>query len=104
MNRALLALVLSVAAISAADARQPRNGYAREAFRREHPCPSTGQPAGPCPGFVIDHDEPLCAGGADAPENMRWQEEGEAAVKDALEREVCRAMREVCRAMRERGQ
>jgi hypothetical protein len=94
MTRAFLAFVLSVALLSAADARQSRNGYARAAFRAAHPCPSTGLVTGPCPGFVIDHDEPLCAGGADSPENMRWQEEREAAEKDALERDVCRAMRE----------
>jgi hypothetical protein len=24
------------------------------------------------PGYVIDHFEPLCAGGADDPSNMQW--------------------------------
>jgi hypothetical protein len=69
-----------------------RNGWARETFRRGHPCPATGLTRGPCPGFVIDHDEPLCAGGADSPENMLWQAESHAATKDTLERDVCRAM------------
>lgn len=41
-------------------------------FKREHPCPSTGHPRGPCPGWQVDHIEPLCAGGRDATDNMQW--------------------------------
>jgi hypothetical protein len=74
-------------------AKTPRNGYAREAFRSTHPCPATGETRGPCAGYVIDHIEPLCAGGADAPENMQWQAADEALLKDDFEREVCAAMR-----------
>ena len=36
----------------------------------------------------------ICAGGADAPFNMHWQERRESLVKDRLERAVCRAMRQ----------
>ena len=28
---------------------------------------------GACPGFVVDHIQPLKRGGMDAPENMQWQ-------------------------------
>ncbi|WP_198033126.1 HNH endonuclease [Methylosinus sp. PW1] len=92
-TRAIFILLGIVGILGAADARQSRSGRAREAFRRANPCPSTGLTTGPCPDYVIDHDEPLCAGGEDAPGNMRWQEEAEAAEKDGLERAVCRAMR-----------
>ena len=27
----------------------------RTAFKREHPCPATHLPTGPCPGYIIDH-------------------------------------------------
>jgi hypothetical protein len=30
-------------------------------------------PRGACPGYVIDHINPLECGGADAPFNMQWQ-------------------------------
>jgi hypothetical protein len=49
-----------------------RSAAAKRAFRKQHPCPSTGKIAGNCPGYEIDHVTPLCCGGTDAPENMRW--------------------------------
>lgn len=58
-------------------------------FRRANPCPATGQPHGKCPGYVIDHITPLCACGADSPENMQWQTNAEAKAKDRLERQQC---------------
>lgn len=65
----------------------------RAAFKRANPCPSTGLRRGSCPGFVVDHIRPLCAGGADRPGNMQWQERTEAARKDVEERRECRALR-----------
>jgi hypothetical protein len=84
---------LLIIADTPAEAKAHRSGWARMAFRAGHPCPSTGATRGACPGFVIDHSEPICAGGADAPFNMRWQARPESLVKDRLERAVCRAMR-----------
>lgn len=63
-------------------ARDPR---ARNAFKRSHPCPSTGKTTGSCPGYVIDHVKPLKRGGADSPENMQWQTERAAKIKDRTE-------------------
>jgi hypothetical protein len=63
-------------------ARDPR---ARNEFRRNHPCPSTGKASGSCPGYVIDHVQPLKRGGADTPANMQWQTEGAAKLKDRTE-------------------
>lgn len=48
---------------------------------------STGRQRGPCPGYVIDQLKPLVCGGADAPENMRWQSVADA--KDGWERREC---------------
>ena len=69
-----------------ADARQPRSHSAKATFQRLYHCPSTGKARGPCPGYVIDHVTPLCAGGADDPLNMQWQTIREAKIKDREER------------------
>jgi hypothetical protein len=74
---------------------QPGQRSAAEvlAFKRENPCPSTGQRRGACPGHVIDHVEPLCNGGPDHRTNMQWQTVADAKAKDVHERRLCRALR-----------
>lgn len=62
-------------------------------FKRQSPCPATGERRGACPGWIIDHVSPLCAGGADDPSNMQWQTVADAKKKDIEERATCRAMR-----------
>ena len=47
----------------------------------------------PCPGYIIDHVTPLCAGGSDKPTNMQWQTVADAKAKDRIEREQCRVRR-----------
>lgn len=49
-----------------------RSTAARAAFVRVHPCPSTGEVTGACPGWSVDHVIPLAVGGADDPINMQW--------------------------------
>jgi hypothetical protein len=56
---------------------------------KAHPCPSTGKTRGACPGYVVDHVTPLCAGGADRPSNMQWQTVSAAKIKDRDERAQC---------------
>ena len=85
---ALAALLLLFPGITEA-----RSAVARAAFQRAHPCPSTGAARGPCPGYVVDHIKPLCAGGADSPRNMQWQTLPAAKRKDARERRRCRPAR-----------
>lgn len=89
MRAAVATLLLVACAATAA----PRSSAERAAFVREHPCPATGQRRGACPGYVVDHVEPLCAGGADSRRNMQWQAAADALRKDAEERRRCRAMR-----------
>lgn len=67
-----------------------RDLSARAEFQRLNPCPANGARRGPCPGYVVDHVVPLCAGGADAPRNMQWQERAESFAKDIQERRQCR--------------
>jgi hypothetical protein len=86
--RALL-LALALAACTSA---APRSRAVRAEFMREHPCPATSATQGACHGWIVDHVEPLCAGGQDAPANMQWQTVEEAKAKDRLEVARCRAM------------
>jgi len=88
--RTRLALLLLTLAFLCAGAR---NHAERRAFIAANPCPATGKPAGPCPGWVIDHVVPLCAGGADHRSNMQWQTVAEAKAKDREERAQCRLKR-----------
>lgn len=71
-----------------------RDHRALRAFRLDNPCPTTGQVKGACPGWVVDHIVPLCAGGADKPINMQWQAKAIAKEKDADELRLCRWIRE----------
>lgn len=50
---------------------------------RENPCPAAGERKGSCPGndYVIDHIEPLCAGGEDHKRNMQLQTVGDVRKK-----------------------
>jgi hypothetical protein len=84
----LLALLLGFAVIG--EAKTYRDPHQRTAFVKEHPCPSTHKTRGACPGYVVDHIKPLCAGGPDRPSNMQWQGVEESKSKDRLEREQCK--------------
>lgn len=83
-------IILLALAPLAADARQPRSQAAIGEFKRQHPCPATNLPRGSCPGWIIDHIIPLCAGGADNPGNMQWQSSPDAKAKDREERQQCK--------------
>lgn len=84
----LAALVL-LAPISQATERSAAQVLA---FKRANPCPATGERRGACPGYIVDHVHPLCAGGPDHPSNMQWQTVAESRKKDADERRMCRKM------------
>lgn len=88
MKSFLVALMLLLA--TDADARSAAEVHT---FKREHHCPSTGKAKGRCPGWIVDHIVPLCAGGADKPENMQWQTVEDAKAKDKLEWAQCRKLR-----------
>lgn len=73
-----------------AEAKQNRSHIAIAEFKRQQPCPATGRQKGSCPGWIIDHVHPLCAGGTDAPINMQWQTVSDAKTKDRVERKMCK--------------
>jgi hypothetical protein len=83
-----IALLLLAAVALPCDAVE-RSRAERSAFVYEHPCPATGSP-GPCPGWVVDHVIPLCAGGPDKRYNMQWQAVPEGKYKDVYEHRFCR--------------
>ena len=83
---------LAALVITHTDARTHRSGNEIKIFKFLHPCPATGAQSGACPGFVIDHVLPLCAGGPDKHTNMQWQTTADARKKDVLERRQCAAI------------
>lgn len=88
MRPALLLLALAISL--PADARPQRDHKAIAAFKRENPCPSTGQRRGACPGWVVDHVKALACGGPDHPSNLQWQTVADAKAKDRWERRECK--------------
>jgi hypothetical protein len=75
----------SQAATRTADGKIKRSQKAKDDFKHQHPCPSTGKTSGACSGYVIDHVQALKHGGADAPGNMQWQTTQAAKAKDKWE-------------------
>lgn len=71
----------------------PRSVAVKLEFKRHYPCPSTGRAEGACPGWVMDHRMPLCAGGEDDASNMQWQTVADAKAKDVDERRLCRNLK-----------
>ena len=87
--RGLLLLPLLLGFAGIAEGSTYRDPHQRAAFVNQHPCPSTRETRDACPGWVVDHIKPLCAGGADRPSNMQWQTVAEGKKKDKLERKQC---------------
>ena len=69
-----------------------RSAAVKAEFERQHSCPSTGKTKGKCPGYIVDHVNPLECGGADEVSNMQWQAIAAAKAKDKTERQ-CRIVR-----------
>src|SRR5207302_639301 len=88
-----LLIVASILLSSSANAETHRDAHQRALFIKSHPCPANGKTRGACPGYVVDHIKPLCAGGPDRPPNMQWQTVAEAKKKDRLEAQECRTKR-----------
>ena len=83
----LAAMLISYPALSGRDRHMVME------FKRANPCPATGQSRGTCPGWIVDHIHPMCAGGEDAPHNMQWQTIEAAKIKDREEARQCAALR-----------
>jgi hypothetical protein len=92
VNRFTIAVAALLCGAIAAEAASPSHS-AKADFQRATPCPANDARRGRCPGYVIDHIIPLCAGGADTPANMQWQTIADARRKDAEEATLCRSLR-----------
>lgn len=90
----VLALASAVLTIPA-DARIHRSAAEVLAFKRQSPCPATGLRRGSCPGYQVDHVQPLCSGGPDTRENMQWLTVEDHRVKTRQDLRVCRYLRRV---------
>lgn len=55
-----------------ADGSIHRRSDVINAYRKLHPCPSTGKNTGACSGWALDHIIPLASGGCDAVSNLAW--------------------------------
>jgi hypothetical protein len=89
----VLAAILVLAASAASACPAHRSVSQRALFTSANVCPSLGVIASSCPGFVVDHLIPLCAGGPDTAKNMQWQTIAESKQKDKVERAQCAALR-----------
>lgn len=87
---ALIALAAGLLVQVDVHARIPRSSAAVAEFKRQNPCPINSARRGPCPGYEVDHIEPLCAGGPDAPANMQWLTRQEHREKTRLDVMRCR--------------
>ena len=63
-----------------------RSGNTKKVFQSLKPCPTTHSTTGRCPGYIMDHINPLVCGGPDTPDNLQWQTIAEAKAKDKWER------------------
>lgn len=77
-------VVTSLVLCGKSDAAQ-RSQAQRHLFARTHACPATHLRKLPCPGYIIDHVNPLCKGGPDLASNMQWQTVAAAKAKDKWE-------------------
>lgn len=85
----LLALIVLALAFSA-EAKTQRSYAAKQEFKRLQPCPANGNKRGPCPGYQIDHANPLKCSGADHHSNMQWLTVDQHKEKTAREANWCR--------------
>ena len=90
LSATLASSLLVVLAVSAAQAA-PRSSTAVRQFKAQQPCPATGAPRGPCPGWQIDHREALVCGGRDDLENLQWLTVEEHKAKTRVEVKLCRS-------------
>jgi hypothetical protein len=89
----VLIVGLTLVSLCCQAAATPRSPKVYRKFRYENPCPSTGLIRRACPGFVVDHIVPLCTDGPDRVDNMQWQDQAAAILKDREELRECAALR-----------
>jgi len=76
-----------------AGAVQARPAAALRTFKQANPCPATGAVRGQCPGYVVRHVEPVCAGGAATAGNLQWLSLAQAKAQGRWDRQYCQFQR-----------
>lgn len=76
-----------------ADGSIKRSTAVLGAFKRIHPCPSTGLTTGACAGWAMNHVIPLACGGCDSVANLDWMPDeikscAEPWCRDRYERKI----------------
>ena len=89
----MMPCILLVAALSLPAMAGQRSAAEVLAFKRAVPCPATGKPELRCPGYEVDHIEPICASGADHRSNMQYLTIQEHRWKTRTDVRVCRQLR-----------
>lgn len=100
MVRPIVLVTLLFSCAQYSFAKSQRSTSVLLAFKRQNPCPATEARRGACPGYVIDHIIPLCAGGPDALGNLQWQTRADSLLKDREDRRQCRALKRQGAALR----
>ena len=93
MKSVALAVLLAQPLAAIADTTVKRSTTVVRDFKRLNPCPVTGATRGACPGYEIDHIEPLCAGGADRLDNLQWLSHDDHRAKTRIDVMRCRRMK-----------
>lgn len=88
MKHLLLIASLAFSLTAHATERDPAQ---RAEFMRQQPCPATGKTHGACPGWQVDHRDPLKCGGIDHPVNMQWLTVRDYKAKTKREAKWCRS-------------
>jgi 5-methylcytosine-specific restriction endonuclease McrA len=88
--KAATLFVALLLACAGATAKTERSHKVRHAFVKEQACPSTGKHRLPCPGWQIDHIQPLKCNGPDAIPNLQWLTVEDHKAKTKREAKECR--------------
>ena len=88
-----MGLLVVLALLATTSHALPRSSAVRAEFVRANPCPATGKPRGPCPGWEVDHRHALVCGGRDEAGNLQWLTVEEHRVKTRREVRECKARR-----------
>jgi hypothetical protein len=88
MKKVNVAVILSLL-FSVNASASTRHTAQANAFRKANACPVTNKIQARCPGWVVNHIEPLACGGTDVPANMEWEQRAPSYKRDAFERRVC---------------
>ena len=72
-----------------ANGRIIRRSAVITAYKKIHPCPSTGlYGAGACPDYSLNHPIPLACGGCDSVSNLMYMRNDAKKIVDGYEREI----------------